>query len=274
MTKLKKMLIVPIFMFSTLMTGCWATPEPGHVLVQTVYGKISGIVRSPGIWTVLQRGNEEWPVNITSHPTGEVWFTSGTSDRAGFKWAIKGSYHIKDDNGVIFNHVTKWGVQEEPRYRKLNEKIQTEFQAVIGNIANTYTAYNLVANTEKIREQAMPLMKSYFEKELLLELEDFQLIGKPDFFNDDIDIAPSKVVANENLKAAALAGLEADKVEQQRQEIQAQIMSNPALRDIKSKELDNQGRKYMADAIANFKGQTLIIQLPGTPSPSVQVPVR
>lgn len=258
-TAKKTLLISTIFVLSSVMTGCWATPEPGKVMVQTVYGEISGIIRSPGIWTISQRGNEEFDVNMTSHPTGELWFTSGTSDRAGFRWAVKGSYHIQDDNGVIYNHVKKWGVQEEPRYAKLNEKISTQFQAVIGNIANTFTAYELVSNSDAIREKALPLLREYFKNELLLELEDFQLIGKPDFFNDDIDLAPSKVVANENLRAAALAGLEADKIDQQRQQIQAQIMANPALREIKLTELKIKLEEARANGIKGHQGNLTIV---------------
>lgn len=269
---LKKILLLTLLFVGSLGTvGCWTSPEPGTVQVQTLYGKIAGIVRSPGIWTVFERGDEYFPVNITSHPTGEVWFTSGTSDRAGFRWAIKGSYHIPDDNGAIYNHVTKWGVQEESRYQKINEKMQTQFQAVIGNIANTFTAYDLVANTEVIRERAMQPMKDFFKNELLLELEDFQLIGKPDFANDDIDMAPSKVVANENLRAAELAGLEADKIKQQRQTIQAQNLANPQLFKVELLKLQIDLEKARAEGIKGHQGNLTLIYGDGTGTPKINL---
>lgn len=256
----KKILgLVALILFVLPTVGCWTSPEQGTVEVQTIYGQVKQVVRPPGIWTITTWGDDYWPVNVKSQTPDDYWVKSSTNDNAGFKWSVGISFSLPNNDDTITKHVSKFGVDESAREALLSKQIQNQLQSEINLNANNYDAYKLLANQELVQKAMFDNLKVYFKDQLFLELESLQLKGKPDFDNDAIDVAGSNVVANQKAKEAEEAGLAADRVKQERQKIQAENLTNPALFKIKILELQTELEKAKAEGIAKHQGNLTLI---------------
>lgn len=92
-----------------------------------------------------------------------------------------------------------------------------------------------------MQEKVFADMKTFFANQMYLNLENLQLVGKPDFDNDDIDNAAGNVVAATKKKEAAEADLARARVEAETKQIQAQTYAqSPALLRIRELEIQKE----------------------------------
>ncbi len=82
---MKNKILVSICMITIVFTqaGCWVTADEGTVKVQTLYGKISRIIRASdgGVYTWSSLGDDYYPVNLRAK-TEEVDITASSKDNA------------------------------------------------------------------------------------------------------------------------------------------------------------------------------------------------
>lgn len=266
----KLLLILMLSMITLTNTACWETPDNGKVKVQTVYGEAKQVVRPPGIYTIVTLCDEYTDVTLTSQTTDDIVVRGQSADNAAFKWNVRLTFSVPDDDGKILAHVKKFGFNEQERNIQVGKAVFLELQSQVSNYANGYNAYSLVDKSNEVQVKVFENMKAFFTNQMYLNLENLQLVGKPDFDNDDIDSAASKVVASSKLKEAAEATLAAEKVEAERKQLQAASFSNPALLQIKLLELKLQIEEARAKGIAAHQG-TLVI---GNADTAIQLPQK
>src|SRR5690606_20262027 len=123
----------------------------------------------------------------------------------------------------------QWGLDEATREAAFGKVLTGHINTETRNAIAEYDAYEMMANQEAIQKAIYDHLKVIMESQLRQELESVQLMSAPDFENNDIELAASKVVANQKLKQAADAAQEAAKVETETKRIQAQTFENPKM---------------------------------------------
>lgn len=239
-----------IVLFMLVNVGCWTSPDAGKVEVQSVYGKVTKVVRSPGIWTVFVLGDEYYEVDMTQQNTGDLAITSMTKDRAAFTWNVRASFLVINEDQAVINYVNKFGFDNESRQKKVLERIYTQVQADVGDVSNQYDTTEIVASTDVIQKAVTERIKTYLKDQLFVNLESLQLIGKPDFVNNSIDNGPSEVIAARLRKIAEEENLKADQIATQRKAEIAKSFANP--KNFELELLDRQVR--VAEAWAKHNG--------------------
>lgn len=242
-------LLILVLAVTLTNTACWTAPEQGQVEVQTIWGQVTKVVRPPGIWTIFAFGDEYHKVDLRSR-TLQVDIRASSKEPANF--VMKGQLVVSllDDDKSIIAHVTKFGLSPEERETRLIPQLLAYFQTAYLNAAANYDAYTLVASQEAIQRATFEQLLPKFEKDFNLKLDSVQFLGKPDFENDDIDLAASRVVASQKAKEAAEAMLAAKRIEVETKQLDAQTYSNPQL--LKLEELKLQ--KEIAEAWAKHQG--------------------
>lgn len=229
---MKQLLIVATVLFSTMfMTGCWVTAEQGTVQYQTIWDKPGEIIRpeSGGIWTITTVGDAYYPVSLKSKTTDSIVVQAQSKDNARLSIPIQVTYHLKNDDMAIREHLGQYGLDENTRESAFNKVLVGHVNTEARNAIAEYDAYTLMANQGAIQQTIMARLKTIMETQLRQELESVQLVGAPDFENNDIEVAASRVVANQKLKEAADAAQNAAKVETETKRIQAQTFENPKM---------------------------------------------
>lgn len=219
-------------------TGCWVTAQEGTVQVQTIWDKITKVIRadSGGVWSVTTMGDDYYEVSLRSQTT-ETDVQASSKDNAGLTLKVAVTYHLKNDDEAIENHVRKFGLGEKARDEQFKKVLSGQLNTETKNAVSEYDAYGILANQEAIQQRIAERMRPILEGQLGQEIESIQIIGRPDFVDDRIETAASQVVANQKLKEAALAGLEAAKVNAEQKQVEAKTFSDPALFAIRKLEL-------------------------------------
>lgn len=222
-------------------SACWVTTEEGTIQVQTIYGKISRIIRATdgGVWTVFTLGDDYYPVTLRAS-TDAVDVSASSKDNAALTLKVSVTYKTADSDEQISAYVRKFGLQEAERHDRRGKILQGQVNTETKNSIARYDAYSLLANQEEIQKQLFETLKPIFANQLYLELESVQIIGRPDFLDDRIEQAASQVVANQKLKEAATAALEASRIEAERKQVEALTFANPALLEIRKLELQRE----------------------------------
>ena len=261
MKNLKKfLLMLVLFSFVATQTACWETPNTNKVLVQSIYGQPTQVVRPPGVWTIFTRGDEYAEVSLETVPTGDIDVRGQSADNASFMCKVRIQYSVPNNDAEILKLVAKFGFVPETRDAKILNSIFMELQSKISSKAKAYNAYDLLDKYEAVREPVLAEMKYYFTNEMHLVLENLQFVGKPDFDNNDIDTASSNTVAAQQKKNAALADLERVKVEAETKQVQAQTFAqSPQLMELER-------LKYQVQMTENL-GKTAGILVFGENSP-------
>lgn len=242
-------LLILILAVTLTNTACWSAPEQGQVEVQTIWGQVTRVVRPPGIWTIFTVGDDYYKVDLRSRPH-QVDIRASSKEPATF--TMKGQLVVSliERDDAIKAHVTKFGLTLEERDARLTPQLIGYFQTAYRNAAAKYDAYTLVASQEAIEKATIEELRPQLEKDFFLKLDSIQFLGKPDFDNDDIDLAASRVVASQKAKEAAEATLAAKRIEVETKRLDAQTYSNPQL--LKLEELKLQ--KEIAEAWAKHQG--------------------
>jgi len=227
-----------ILTIAILMSGCWMTAQEGTVEVQTIWDKITQIVRADygGVWTITTLGDEYYTVSLRSQTT-ETDVQASSKDNAALTMKIAVTYHLKNNDSIIENHVRTFGLYEKARNEQFTKVLIGQVNTEAKNAISGYDAYGILANQQAIQQIITDRLKPILENQLGQEIESVQIIGRPDFLDDRIEQAASLVVANQKQKEAEQAGLEAAKVNAETKQVQAQTYANPALLQIRKLEL-------------------------------------
>ena len=241
-------LLLCIVAFST---ACWQTAEAGTVQLQTIYSAPKKVIRAEdgGIWTWSTLGDDYYPITVSSQTT-ETEVQATSKDNAALLMKIAVTYKLKNDDTSVINFVSRYGINEASRAEQFNKVLSGQVNTEAKNAISEYDAYGILANQEAIQKRITDALRPILEQQLYQELESVQIIGRPDFVDNRIEEAASQVVANQKLKEAAQAGLEAAKVEAEKKQVEAQVFSNPALLEIRKMEL----AKETAEAWSKHNG--------------------
>jgi hypothetical protein len=229
---MKQKTLLALVLFSTFMfTGCWQTAEQGTVQYQTIWDKPGTIIRpeSGGIWTITTIGDAYYPVSMKSTTSDTINVQAQSKDNARLTLPVQVTYHLKNDDGAITEHIAQYGLDETKREANFMKVLVGHVNTETRNAIAEYDAYSLMANQGAIQATIQTRLKAIMEQQLRQELESVQLLGAPDFENNDIEVAASRVVANQKLKQAADAAQDAAKVETETKKIQAQNFENPKI---------------------------------------------
>ena len=240
MLKFTKVFVILICVVAT-QTACWVTAQEGTVQVRTINDRIDLIIRpdSGGVYSWNVWWDQYYPVSLQAKTT-EIDVTASSKDNAALTLKVSVTYHTATSNESIEAYVRKFGLGAEERESRLSQILKGQVNTETKNAVAEFDAYGILANQEeiqnKIREKLLPI----FTNQMYLELESVQILGRPDFLDDRIEQAASQVVANQKLKEAAQAGLEAARVNAQQKQVEAQTYANPALLEIRKLELQKE----------------------------------
>jgi regulator of protease activity HflC (stomatin/prohibitin superfamily) len=243
--------------------------QEGTVKVVTSFGRIERVYRPDDGWfTTLAPGRSSYEVNIKSFTEmAPVRVTS--KDNAALQVEI--SVTAYTDSQHVEDYVRKYGFDEGQRHTRRNEILHGLIQTEARNAFSEYGAYEIYANQESIQKRILESLRPQLATQLQLVTESVQ-IGNPDFLDDRIEQAASGVVANEKMKQAEEARLEAAKISAQTKQIEAATFANPALLEIKKLELQLEIERARAEGIRNHQGPLTIMYGGGSPGVQVQVP--
>ena len=243
--------------------------QEGTVKVVTRWGAIERVYTPQDGWfTTLTPGRKSYDVNIKSFTlSAPVRVTS--KDNAALQVDIAVTAFINPAR--VTEYVRKYGFGEEERHARRDEILKGLIQTEARNSFADYGAYEIYANQEQIQKRILETLRPLLEAQLLMTTESVQ-IGNPDFLDDRIEAAASGVVANEKLKQAEEARLEAAKISAQTKQIEAQTFGNPALLEIKKLELALEIERARAEGIKSHQGPLTIMYGGGGVGLQVQVP--
>ena len=238
-------------------------PQEGTVKVVTYFGRLERVYRPEDGWfTTLAPGRQAYEVNIKSFTEmAPVRVTS--KDNAALQVEI--SLTAFTDPTKIEEYVRKYGFTEEERHRRRSEILKGLMQTEARNAFAEYGTYDIYANQEQIQKRIIDSLRPQLSNQLLLVTESVQ-IGNPDFLDDSIERAASGVVANQKMKQAEEARLEAAKIAAQTKQIEAATFANPALLEIKKLELQLEIERARAEGIRSHQGPLTIMYGAGSGS--------
>jgi hypothetical protein len=254
----------------TILSGCgacsWREPQEGTVEVKTIYGNITRIIRPSdgGVWENWW-GDDYYTVGLQNKTTEQIAVKSSSKDNAGLTFTVQVSYRTKSDDEQIKEYVRKFGLNAEDREKRMATALSGQINTEVKNAVIGYDAYSILANQAEIQRKIEERLKPILAEQFNCDFISLQIIGRPDFEDDRIEQSASAVVANQKLKEANQALLEASKIEQERKQIEAQTFANnPTLLEIKKLEL----QKEIAQAWSAHQG-TLVF---GNGSQQIQIP--
>jgi hypothetical protein len=221
--------------------GCWVTAQEGTVQVRTINDKIDLIIRpeSGGVYSYNVWWDEYYPVSLQAK-TSEVDVTASSKDNAALTLKVAVTYHTQNTDQSIEGYLRKFGLDAKDRDGRFNPILAGQVNTETKNALAEFDAYGILANQEAIQQRLQDKLKPIFATQMYLDLESVQIIGRPDFLDDRIEQAASQVVANQKLKEAAQAGLEAARVDAERKQVEAATYANPALLQIRKLELQRE----------------------------------
>jgi len=237
--KIKTLILVLVIVATQL--GCWVTAQEGTVKVRTINDRADMVIRpeSGGVYSWNVWWDEYYSVSMRTK-TDDIAVAATSKDNAALNIKVAVTYQISNSDDAVFGYVRKFGLDENTRetnrFRILATQVNSESKNAIAN----YDAYTILANQEEIQKKLFEVLKPIFENQLFAHLESVQIIDRPDFLDDRIEQAASQVVANQKLKEAATAALEASKIDAERKQVEAATYANPALLEIRKLELQKE----------------------------------
>lgn len=240
MMKFAKVFVILICVIAT-QTACWVTAQEGTVQVRTINDRIDLIIRpdSGGVYSWNVWWDQYYPVSLQAKTT-EIDVTASSKDNAALTLKVSVTYHTATSNEAIEAYVRKFGLGADERETRLSQILKGQVNTETKNAVAEFDAYGILANQEAIQNNVREKLLPIFTNQMYLELESVQILGRPDFLDDRIEQAASQVVANQKLKEAAQAGLEAARVNAQQKQVEAQTYANPALLEIRKLELQKE----------------------------------
>lgn len=245
-----------LFGLVTIMAGCggcsWREPLEGTVEVKTIYGNIVRIIRPSdgGVWENWW-GDDYYTVGLQNKTTEPIAVKGSSKDNAGLILTVQVSYRTRGEEDHIKEYVRKFGLKTEEREPRVIAALTGQINTEVKNAVIGYDAYSILANQGAIQKQIEDRLKPILTEQFNCEFISLQIIGRPDFEDDRIEQAASAVVANQKLKEANQALLEAAKIDAEKKQVEAKTFTdNPTLLEIRKLEL----QKEIAQAWAGHQG--------------------
>lgn len=242
MKQIKLLAIIALALFA----GACNSAQQGAVSVETYYGKVQKI-HQPGDWyTTISPGYAAWEVDMKPW-ADDITVHVGTSDNAGLRLTVKVVGRVKNSNESILGYIEKFGLDVEQRHARRWQIESGAVQTITRDAVALHTAYNIYKEQQTIQNDITNRLKDVFDKELFAELVSVQITDRPDFDNDDIENAASRVVAAQKEKEAQEQFKQAAQIELEKNEIINRIyVSSPQAFELKKLEW----KKYIAEALA------------------------
>lgn len=240
----------------SVLSGCggcsWREPAEGTIEVKTMYGNIVRIIRPSdgGVWENWW-GDDYYTVGCTNKTTEQIPVKASSKDNAGLVFTVQVSYATKCDDEAVKAYVRAFGLNQKEREERMTSALNGQINTEVKNAVIAYDAYSILANQATIQGAIETKLKPILDAQFHADFISLQIIGRPDFEDDRIEQSASAVVANQKLKEANQASLDASKIENERKQLEAQNYSNnPTLLEIKKLEL----QKDIAQAWSQHQG--------------------
>jgi hypothetical protein len=240
-----KKLLLFILVLSSVSACSWREPAEGTVEVKTIYGEATGVIKPSdgGVWE--HYGGWHWmdayhTVNVKAK-TEEYVVSASSKDNAGLKIPISVTFYIPSEgqNGTknVIGYVKKFGLTSEIREKERTLLIQKRVEDITRKNTSEFNAYELLISQQGIQKAALTDLKQIFKTQIFAELESV-VVGKPDFIDDSIETAGSRVVAAKKKEEEEEALKKASETRIQRLEIEAKTFENPKMYALELKKLE------------------------------------
>ncbi len=263
---MRKLLLFTIIVLATFVSACNYAQE-GSVSIETYKGQVVG-VHYPGdsYQTWYKPYAASMDVDISPW-NDDIVVHVGTSDNAGLKLTIKVIGKVKIDKENIRSYLSSFGLDADKRHEKRKNILSGAVQTITRDAVAVHTAYNLYKEQQNIQKAIEETLRPVVENQIFSELVSVQIVDRPDFDNDDIEMAASKVVAAQKEKEAQEQYKQAAQIELEKNEIVNRIyQSSPQAFELKKLEW----QKYIAEAWAQNHAPIVF----GSGNLQVQVPTK
>lgn len=261
---LGKISLLVVSLTTVLMSiGC-TYADPSSLKVETTKGQIKA-VHHPGEWVFCNMpGCNLYDVDLKPW-TDDIEVHTATKDNAPLKLKIRVIGQINDNYDGIYNYLTKFGLDVDERHKRRWAIESGAVQGIVRDAVVQHDAYSVFAEQGAMQTYMKTHLETVFGSQLFAKLVDVQIIDRPDFDNDEIELAAGRVVAAKKQKEAEDALKAAASVKIERMNIEnAQWVSSPQAYELKKLEW----QKYIAEAWAQnhapivFGGSNLQVQIP------------
>jgi len=265
---MKKILLVSVICAIAALSGCsWRQPSEGTVEVKTIYGQAVDVVSAADGGVYEDAYGWHWrddyyEVNLRAK-TETFKVSASSKDNAGLVLPISITYSIPGEKKNVIAYVKKFGLTEQERKDRRTPVIKSRIEDITRKNTAKFDAYELLISQQGIQQEALKDLQKIFIDQINARIESV-VVGKPDFIDDGIEVAGSRVVAAKKKQEEEGALKKAAETRIERLKIEAQTFENPKMYQLELQKL----RIEEAQAWAKHEG-TLV--LGGTSSPVVQV---
>lgn len=238
------LLIVALAVFASACNNA----EQGTVMVETKWGGVVTTHQSGEWFTTWGPGAAAYAVDLKPW-TDDIIVHTGTSDNAGLRIQLKVTGKIKPDS--VINYVATFGLDPEQRHARRYQIETGAVQTIARDAIALHSAYNIYKEQQSVQTLIFERLKPFYEQYLFAELVSVQITERPDFDNDDIETAASKVVAAQKMKEAEQQYKEAAQIRLEKNQIENQIYAqSPQAFELEKLKLQGQ----IAQAWASHQG--------------------
>ena len=224
-----KFLVLMIAVIS-LGSGCyWRQPTEGTVEVKTIYGRAVDIISASDGGVYQDSYGWHWrddyyEVNLRAK-TETFTVSASSKDNAGLKIPISITYTIPGTKANVIEYVKKFGLTEAERKERRTPVIKSRIEDITRKNTAKFNAYELLISQQGIQQEALKDLEKIFVSQMYAKIESV-VVGKPDFIDDGIEIAGSRVVAAKKKEEEEGALKKASETKRQRLVIEARTFEN------------------------------------------------
>lgn len=251
-----------------LLNGCyWRQPAEGTAEVKTIYGQAVEVISASDGGVYEDSYGWHWrddyyEVNLRAK-TETFSVSASSKDNAGLTIPISITYSIPADKENVIAYVKKFGLTEDERKERRTPVIKSRIEDITRKNTAEFNAYELLISQQGIQQEALKDLQAIFRTQMHATIESV-VVGKPDFIDDGIEVAGSRVVAAKKKEEEEGALKKAAETKRQRLEIEARTFENPKMYALEIQKL----RIQEAKAWAAHQG-TLVFG--GDMSPTIQL---
>ncbi len=255
---MRNLFLITIITALAFLSGCsWRQPSEGTVEVKTIYGKAVDVIQAADGGVYEDAYGWHWrddyyEVNLRAKTETFKVFAS-SKDNAGLELPISITYSIPADKQNVIAYVQKFGLTEAERKERRTPVIKSRIEDITRKNTAKFDAYELLISQQGIQQEALKDLKIIFNNQMNARLESV-VVGKPDFIDDGIEVAGSRVVAAKKKQEEEEALKKAAETRIERLKIEAQTFENPKMYQLELQKL----RIEEAQAWAKHSG-TLVL---------------
>ncbi len=264
-----KRLLILTGLVMALFSGCyWRQPSEGTVEVKTIYGQATDVIAASDGGVYEDSYGWHWrddyfEVNLRAK-TETFSVSASSKDNAGLTIPISITYSIPGDKNNVIAYVKKFGLTEEERKERRTPVIKSRIEDITRKNTAKFDAYELLISQQGIQQEALKDLESIFTQQMHAKIESV-VVGKPDFIDDGIEVAGSRVVAAKKREEEEGALKKAAETKRQRLEIEARTFENPKMYALEVQKLSIQEAQAWAKhqgtlVFGSDKGPTLQVK--------------